>query len=111
MSDLRVFVIFDPEFGPELRDVPMSAPIWIVESFTNNPIIAECWQEKLGNITSFRPQSLGQLIYTVDQHHPGWRELNIIGSTMENDSSALDDYGTGSFEPTARGFTFRRLVS
>jgi hypothetical protein len=59
-------------FGEALRQLDFSVPIWIVQSEQKNPVIADLWKAKAGKITSFSAQEFGQLVDTVDQHHPGW---------------------------------------
>jgi len=105
---MRVRIILDPTFGAQLEQLHDSAPIWIVQSAANDPVIAKLWKSKAGNITSFRPQEFGQLIDTVDQHHPGWSELHVFGLNAHDGARALAEYGNGMITPSEQGFQFRR---
>jgi hypothetical protein len=105
---VKVRIILNPIFGAQLERLDKSAPIWIVQSAANDPVIAELWQARAGDITSFRPQDFGQLIGTVDQHHPGWLELDVYGLSAEDGAAALAEYGDGTTAPSDQGFQFRR---
>jgi hypothetical protein len=103
----RICIILDSEFGSRLRGVDKSGPIWIVQSLANDPVIADLWKSKTGNVTSFRAQEFGTLIETVDQHHPDWRELEVHGFDPENAAVVLVEFG-GVFASTVGGFLFER---
>ena len=105
---MKVRIILNPIFGAQLERLDKSAPIWIVQSADNDPIIAELWKAKAGDITSFRPQDFGQLINTVDQHHPDWLELDVYGLNAKDGAAALAEYGDGTITPSDQGFQFRR---
>jgi hypothetical protein len=45
----------------------------------------------------------------VDQHHPGWSELEVHGSDAESVKFTLADYGSGDYTETIDGFVFRRF--
>ena len=108
MADRKVCIIFNTDFGESLRQLDLSAPVWIVQSEQNNPTIANLWKTKVGNVTSFRPQEFEELIDTVDQHHPGWVELEVHGLRSDEAEIVLVDYGGGHFTTTPDGFVFRR---
>ena len=49
------------------------------------------------------------ILATVDEHHPNWLELNVIGaSPAKAVAAALDEYGEGVIRKTGIGFTFSR---
>jgi hypothetical protein len=106
--DKRVCLVFIPDFGERLRRLDFTTPIWVVQSKDNEPVVTELWKSKTGNITSFQLQAFDQLLDTVDQHHPGWRELEVHGIALEEAERPLADYGGGQFTRTADGFLFQR---
>ena len=110
MTDKSILLIFDPHFGDRLREVDLSSPIWIVQSNDNDPTIAELWKAKAGDITSFKPQDFGFLMRTVDEHHSGWAELEVIGIIARAAEHTLRDYGDGEVRETAHGFQFTRTA-
>jgi hypothetical protein len=110
VADSKVCIVFAADFGDHLRQLDLTVPVWIVQSEQNNPVIADLWKGKAGNITSFQPQEFGQLADTVDQHHPGWSELEVRGLRGEDAEGALAEYGGGHFTPTPEGFVFHRKI-
>lgn len=108
MADSKVCIVFTADFGNHLRRFALGIPIWIVQSEQNDSVIADLWQSKAGNITSFQPQEFGELVGTVDQHHPGWRELEVHGLSDAEARGALAEYGGGHFTHLPDGFVFRR---
>ena len=106
--DEKICLVFNPDFGERLRRLDFSKPIWVVQSTDNEPVVADLWQSKSGNITSFRPQAFDQLLDTVDQHHPGWRALEVYGVAREEAEGPLAEYGSGQTTSFADGFLFQR---
>jgi hypothetical protein len=54
----RVYVVVDPEFGEKLAQLERGAPVWIVDSPTNKPVVQRFWNEHpneshLTGITTF----------------------------------------------------------
>jgi hypothetical protein len=107
MTDNRVRIVFTADFGDALRQLDLSVQIWIVRSAQNDPVIADLWKAKMGNITSFQAQEFGQLADTINEHHPGWSELDVHGLRAEEAEMALAVYG-GQFISAPDGFVFRR---
>ncbi|CAN0414193.1 unnamed protein product [Phaeothamnion confervicola] len=107
MSDERVCVVVGPTFGAQLESLDKAHPIWIVQSPTNDPVIAELWGLKTGDITSFHSREFDQLIDVVNMHHPDWRELDVHGLSAEDAAAALREFA-GSYSPTRDGFLFKR---
>jgi len=108
MVDRKVCIVFASDFGDDLRHLDPTVPVWIVRSEKNNPVIADLWKAKVGNITSFQPEEIGQLLDTVDEHHPDWAEFEVHGLPADEAESALAKYGHGHFTLTPNGFVFRR---
>ncbi|WP_316231923.1 hypothetical protein [Bradyrhizobium sp. SZCCHNR1051] len=108
MTDKCLCLVFDTQFGERLRDIDSSSPIWIVQSKDNGPIVSDLWQANVGNITSFKPQNFDLLLGTVDEHHPGWSELEVIGIKADAAKGTLEQYGNGEVRETTTGFHFTR---
>jgi len=108
MADNKVSIVFIPDFGKRLRQMDPAIPIWIVQSDQNDPVIADLWNKKTGKITSFRPQEFVYLAGTVDLHHPGWIEMEILGLPEAEVKAVLPEFGEGQLAPTQNGFVFRR---
>lgn len=110
VADNKVCIVFNADFGEALYQLDLSIPIWIVQSQQNNPVVADLWKAKAANITSFQPQEFGQLVDTVDQHHPGWSELEVRGVRGGDAAGALAEFGGGHFIPIPDGFVFHRKI-
>jgi hypothetical protein len=91
-----VRLIFNTDLGERLKAFDLTVPTWIVGSPYNNPAIEDLWLSKTGNITRFDAQEFDSLIGTIDEHHPGWRELEVHGSAREQAQPALAPYN-GSY--------------
>lgn len=53
--------------------------------------------------------ALLNVLDTVDQHHPGWLQLHVIGCKADRELLAtLAGYGNGSVEETPNGFVYCR---
>ena len=83
MTDKPVQIIFRTDFRERLRDLDLSAPIWVIQSSDNDPVVYELWRAKAGNVTKFKSQDFDNLLPTIDEHHPGWRELQVYGVVQE----------------------------
>jgi len=107
MSGERVCIIFSPEFGFRLDALDKTAPIWIIQSPTNNPIIAELRKSKSVNISSFVPQAFDELIETVDEHHPRWGQLELYGLSVQDAAAAIQGFN-GTLSAMSDGFYSRK---
>ena len=109
MHNDKVLLIFDPHFGDKLRPLTSGSPIWIINSSENDAVAHDLWNDKVGNITTFRPADFTELLGTVDDHHAGWKELEVIGETLTDSASkALLAYQPSSVVPTNAGFLVKR---
>jgi len=109
MTNNRVVLILDPNFGERLRSLDLSIPVWVVGSDKNTPISAELWAEKkAADLTTFDPQPLERLADTVDQHHPAWTEFEIYGVSSGEAKGALSEYMPGEFAVTKDSLVFHR---
>jgi hypothetical protein len=107
----KVVVIFDPGFGEKLLSV-IGPPIWIIDSADNDLTARELWNRKVPGITTFRPQRFVDLLDTIDQHHPRWRTLEIIGESLTDEArDEARNYSASAIAPTAVGFVVKRTAS
>lgn len=79
MSDERVCIIFDTDFGEQLQTLDLRHPIWIIGSIKNDPCIRRLWLAAVGNITKFDAQDLDCLLPTIDEHCPLGESLRCKG--------------------------------
>jgi hypothetical protein len=109
MRDDKVLLIFDPQFGEKLRPLASASPIWIINSSENDAVAHDLWSSKIGNITTFKPADFGELLDTIDEHHSGWKELEVIGETLtDNASEALLAHKPSTVVSTNAGFLVKR---
>ncbi|MFH1342178.1 MAG: hypothetical protein ABIL01_13415 [Pseudomonadota bacterium] len=98
MPDHRVRVIFRTDFGERLSTLNLAVPTWIVGSSDNDPTISSLWQAEAGSITKFVAQDFDSLLGTIDEHHPGWKELEVHGLNREHAQHTLHHRGIYSSE-------------
>lgn len=113
----RVTVVVDREFGERLLSVHPEAPLWVIRSATNTPLVQQVWAEAKSSRTGCRvtefvaeepapEDALVRVLGMVEEHHPDWSELTVVGAaasaTLEK---TLARYGFSRVEPNERGFT------
>jgi hypothetical protein len=108
MSDERVCIIFDTDFGERLQTLDFRHPIWVVGSIKNDPAIRRLWLAKVGNITRFDAQDFDSLLPTIDEHHPRWRELEVQGLTREQVHATLAPFRGSYFTEGPNVFAFKK---
>jgi hypothetical protein len=84
MDQQEVYVVLD-DFEGDLWALSRDRHVWIVESEANRPFIAEVWKREVSfsvhyGVTYFRPGSLYDLLLTIDEHNPDWKEMMILGA-------------------------------
>jgi len=123
----KVFLIIDSAYGESLAALPPHAPVWIIESSLNNPIVERLRQEKaeesyLQGITTFKEkprmtpeEQVISMLEQVDLHHgefsadPPYSILEVIGCTPNDDmKQELQGYGFSISEITKEGFIATR---
>jgi hypothetical protein len=111
VTNNRVVLVLDSDFGERLRVLDLSVPVWIVGSDKNTPVVGALRAEKkAADITTFVAQPLEQLADTVDQHHPAWTEFEIYGVPADDAEEALADYMPGQFTAAKDGLIFCRTA-
>jgi hypothetical protein len=123
----KVFVVVDRKFGEQVSKLDQSAPIWIVESPDNKPVVQRLWHERpsgshLDGITIFAASAdlsaeetlLGEL-GTIDLHHgihsanPPHTVLEIFGAPLTaRIKNELEPHGFDKFQDTSAGFIAKR---
>ena len=105
-----VIAVFDPNYGTRLRALSVRAPIWIVQSAENNPVVEQL-RSAGQDITTFLPGTLLDWMSTIDEHHPGWRTLEVHGHELSPEViEMLRDYGDGKYDTALDHFRFSRSV-
>jgi len=108
MTNNRVVLILDPNFGERLRSLYLSISVWVVGPDKNTPISAELWAEKKADdLTTVNPQPLERLADTVE-HHPAWTEFEIYGVSSGEAEGVLSEYMPGQFTATKDSLVFHR---
>jgi hypothetical protein len=124
----KVYVVVDPAFREQLRDLPPNVPVWVVDTPENASIVRGLWKERhspnhLTGITTFcvEPEdspedNLIDELDTIDLHHglhssnPPYSKIEVIGVTLsERIKSALAQYGFQEFRATPHGFEASRV--
>jgi len=124
----KVFLIVDPAYGESLAALSPHAPVWIIESSRNNPIVKRLRQERaektyLQGITTFKekpkltPEEQAiSMLEQVDLHHgefsadEPYSVLEVIGSGVGDEiRHELQEYGFAISEITAEGFVATRI--
>ena len=88
MSESRVIIIVDRDYGARLRLLPDELPAWVIDSPKNHPVIVELWESRkrwsqTGMLTSFVDQPdatpeycLISILDTIDLHHGAYSQKN-----------------------------------
>jgi hypothetical protein len=127
MSDSRVIIVMDREFGGRLRLLPEEIPAWVVDSPENHEVIVELWQSRKrwsesGALTSFvdQPgaapeQHLISLLDTIDLHHGRYSQKNpwniaqVVGARpLPKLIEAMNALGFCSHSESREGLEFQR---
>jgi len=95
-------------FGKHLAKLDKTMPVWVVQSVQNNTVVEELRRSGAINITTFVPEEFGPLMETIDEHHFGWRELEVYGLNAGDAAAALAAFGGGAFTSFHDGFSFER---
>jgi hypothetical protein len=110
-----VYVVVDPAFGARLSGLPRGVPVWIVDTPTNRRAVeahrkAHAEPNHFTGMTTFKPggdtpaECVLAILRTVDEHHPHWRELRIIGAAADDGAvGGLRDFGVTSVSDQPEG--------
>lgn len=76
----QVVIVLAAGGGESLASVNDDAHVWMVDSADNRQA-AQLRRDRLagGSVTTFAPQSLADLLPTIEEHHPEWRVLEVVG--------------------------------
>jgi hypothetical protein len=122
-----VYVVVDPIFGERLTSLPFGAPVWIVDTPTNRPVVERLWRERpeaghLSGITIFNDRKgaspeevLIDELDMIDLHHGSYShkapytKIHVFGTTLsEKIEVELAEYGFNHFSSTPDGFVAGR---
>ncbi len=112
-----VALVLDHELGEGLVALAARAPVWVVNSETNGPVIRRLRAEGR-EVTTFdnsklrSPEELGAgMVATIDRHHGGYdqhpvaRRLEVYGAALTDDfRRVLCDFDFHRFESILGGF-------
>jgi len=114
----RISLIVDPALGARAFELAERGPVWLVVSPANRQTAEQLWRRDgvpLGWVTVFDPDGdkseeiVTNLLATIDEHHPGWRWLEIFGADFtEGIGRQLRHFGKGKAEATREGFVWIR---
>jgi|ERR1700722_19991503 hypothetical protein len=129
-SPYKVYVIVDRQFGERLNELERGAPVWIVDTSVNMPVVRRLWKSRpddshLNGITSFvdsqssTPEQLFlNELYMIDLHHgihsadPPYTALEVVGVDLTpRIKDELATYGFDEFQNNLVGFVARRQES
>ncbi|HEX4005897.1 MAG TPA: hypothetical protein VHX60_06960 [Acidobacteriaceae bacterium] len=118
-----VSIVVDRKFGPKLRKLFESGPVWIVDSPSNRESAQDLWKTfpshgHLDGITVFdasSDRSAEQMLFdefaTIDLHHgehsadPPYTVVRVFGTaSTAKIEGYLSEYGFASFNATQEGF-------
>ena len=89
-----VVVVVDPLCGDRLADLVKCAPVWVVDSAMNRPVVERLWSQSGESIslTAFDPvedeppsATLMRMLDTISLHHPHCEGYRIYGASLTND--------------------------
>ena len=113
---MKVTLVLDSTCGESLA--ALGHPLWVCDSLVNRAV-AERLRSKPDlepmAVTVFRKISesddevFADVISTIDEHHPGWTAIAVVGAFATPAVRAcLAPFAPGQFIESAAGFTFVR---
>lgn len=109
---IKVFLVVDPDYAERLFDLPQEAPVWIVETDANAPVVRRIWlqnskRETDAITTLFKTdltlppeKQILRVLEQVDLHHgpcaagTPYSVLEVIGCKVDEEIEAeLAEYG------------------
>lgn len=118
-----VSVVVDRDYGPKIRELLETGPVWIIDSPANQQFAQRLWAEfpdrtHLDGVTVFKApehRSPEQLFVdqlgTIDLHHgeysadPAYTVIRVFGCNLTPDvREALASFGFDSFSALDEGF-------
>lgn len=116
----KVAIVLDRSFGGKLTELARSQPVWLWDSMANRAAAQNVWDAGVpsDHVTVFTAANSGSaeeaflyILDTVDQHHPAWSQLLVIGAEFTASiKTELAEYGGGFGQSIPHGFTFERPI-
>lgn len=123
MSDHRVAVVVDREFGERLLPLAQRLHVWVCDTPINDAAGEKAWAalppgavwNEVG-VTTFRvgeddsPEDMAIChVGDIDLHHPAWSQIEVYGVRLNDDlRAAWQEYGADEFRETPEGFVCSR---
>jgi hypothetical protein len=96
-----VSIVFDQISDEKANDLVQRGPVWLISSESNRAVARKLWSSgnlPPGHVTTFKAQSVSELLPTVFEHHAGWETVHLCGASLDLDEAAalnLRDHGDG----------------
>jgi hypothetical protein len=113
---MKVTLILDTCFGEGLAT--LDHPLWVCDSPANRPVAERLWSTpNLGplaitvftRISESESEVLSDILPTLDEHHPDWTEVVVVGvGATPAVRACFAPFGPGQLLESASGFTFVR---
>jgi hypothetical protein len=119
IANNNVAVILDPSFGEKLDELARMQPVWLFDSRANRKAAELLWTGKTlppdwvtifdCAATTSRTGVLLDVLDSLNEHHPSWRRLHVIGVELNSAiDAALALCGNGIIEQSDAGFVYDR---
>jgi hypothetical protein len=113
---VKVTLVLDVSYGERLA--ALAPPAWVCDSRINRPVIERLWSKPNNDpmaLTLFTrigesdDEACADIVPTIDQHHPEWTELTVIGALATAATrECFTSLGPGEFVESSEGFAFVR---
>jgi hypothetical protein len=110
---VTVTLVLDASCGDGLA--AFEPPIWVCESPVNLLAAERLRTKRSQDVTTFKriseseDETIDDMLSTIDEHHPGWAALSVVGSAASPAVRAtFAPFGPGEFLESAWGFRFVR---
>jgi hypothetical protein len=113
---MKVTLVLDISYGENL--VALDQPLWVCDSPVNRLVAERLWSKPnldpmavtvFTRISDSDEQICAHIIPTIDQHHPGWTEIAVVGAAATPAvRKCFASFAPGRFLESRVGFTFVR---
>ena len=111
-----VTLVLDTSYGEGLA--ALARPLWVCDSAANRLVAEQLWSKPgpdptavtvFKRISESAEQICADIIPTIDEHHPGWTEIAVVGAVATPAVRAcFASFAPGQFLESPAGFTFVR---
>jgi hypothetical protein len=113
---MKVTLVLDTSCGESLA--ALDHPLWVCDSPVNRPVAERLWSTPnlaptavtvFRKISEWEDEVFADIIPTIDEHHPGWTAIAVVGAFATPAVRAcFAPFTSGHFIDSAVGFTFVR---